>query len=100
MEKCIDWNWLTDLEIHLSQHPRLLKSKISMCKMARFVREYPKEKGGKAYSRPVTVHCVNAHGIFMKVTRQIFRKTTFIPGRREAKKGIEMRNGVGERSPR
>ncbi len=95
LENCIDWNWLTDLEMHLSQHPRLLVGEIGLCKMARFVREYPREKGGKAaalqlqrmvfakqlelaatYSRPTTVHCVNAHGIFMEVMWEIFRKAS------------------------
>ncbi len=34
LEKCIDWNWLNDLETHLSRHPRLLVSEIGLCKMA------------------------------------------------------------------
>ncbi|KAL3809128.1 hypothetical protein ACHAXA_005513 [Cyclostephanos tholiformis] len=73
LEKCIDWDWLTDLETLLSRHPRLLVGEIGLCKKARFVRYYPKEKGGQAaalrlqrlvftkqlelaakYSRPVT----------------------------------------------
>ncbi|KAL3774007.1 hypothetical protein ACHAW5_004857 [Stephanodiscus triporus] len=93
IEKYISWDWLTDLETHLSEHPRLLVGEIGLCKMARFVREFPKDKGGKAaalqlqklvfsrqmelaarYSRPVTVHCVNAHGIFMEVLWEILRK--------------------------
>lgn len=58
--------------------------------MAKFVREFPSEKGGKAtalqlqksvfrkqlelaakWSRPVSVHCVNMHGSFMEVLRDI-----------------------------
>jgi Tat protein secretion system quality control protein TatD with DNase activity len=112
LEKCIDWNWLTDLETHLSRHPRLLVGEIGLCKMARFVREYPKEKGGKAaalqlqrlvfkkqlelaatYSRPVTVHCVNAHGIFMEVMWDFFRKATIYSG---AEKGGK-RDGMAQR---
>jgi len=91
---CINWDWLTDLETHLSEHPRLLVGEIGLCRMARFVREFPKDRGGKAsalelqklvfsrqlelaarYSRPVTVHCVDAHGIFMEVLWEIFRNT-------------------------
>ena len=90
----INWDWLTDLETHLSEHPRLLVGEIGLCRMARFVREFPKDRGGKAaalelqklvfsrqlelaasYSRPVTVHCVDAHGIFMEVLWEIFRRT-------------------------
>jgi len=86
--KYIKWDWLSELEAHLSNHPHLLVGEIGMCKMARFVREFPKEKGGKAtasqlqkivfkkqldlaakWSRPVTVHCVNAHGLFIEVMR-------------------------------
>jgi len=88
IERYLKWEWLADLEAHLSEHPRALVGEIGMCKMARFVREFPKEKGGKAmalqlqklvfrkqlelaskWSRPVTVHCVNAHGLFMEVLR-------------------------------
>ncbi len=99
LEKCIDWDWLTDLETLLSRHPRLLVGEIGLCKKARFVRYYPKEKGGQAaalrlqrlvftkqlelaakYSRPVTVHCVDAHGILMEVMWEIFRRATNYSG--------------------
>jgi Tat protein secretion system quality control protein TatD with DNase activity len=78
MERCINWSWLIDLETHLSEHPRLIIGEIGLCKMAQFVREFTKDKGGKAaalqlqkpvfsrqlqlaarWSRPVTVHCVD-----------------------------------------
>lgn len=91
--KYLKWEWLTELETHVSKHPHLLVGEIGMCKMARFVREFPKEKGGKAtalqlqklvfrkqlelaakWSRPVTVHCVNAHGLFMEVMRTILEE--------------------------
>mmetsp|Transcript_14871 Transcript_14871/g.26261 ORF Transcript_14871/g.26261 Transcript_14871/m.26261 type:complete len:485 (+) Transcript_14871:141-1595(+) len=93
MDKYLQWEWLTDLETHLSEHPHMLVGEIGLCKMARFVREFPKERGGKAtalqlqklvfrkqlelaakWSRPVTVHCVNAHGIFMEVMRNILEE--------------------------
>ena len=103
----INWDWLTDLETYLSEHPRLLVGEIGLCRMARFVREFPKDRGGKAaalelqklvfsrqlelaarYSRPVTVHCVDAHGIFMEVLWEIFRKTKD-PGSAEGGGGEE-----------
>ena len=89
----IKWDWLTELEAQLSNHQHLLVGEIGMCKMARFVREFPKEKGGKTtalqlqnivfkkqfdlaakWSRPVTVHCVNAHGLFMEVMRDTLKE--------------------------
>jgi Tat protein secretion system quality control protein TatD with DNase activity len=48
IERYIDWHWLNDLETYLSEHPRLIIGEIGLCKMARFVRDYPKDKGGKA----------------------------------------------------
>ena len=91
--KYINWEWLSELETHLSNHQHLLVGEIGMCKMARFVREFPKEKGGKAtalqlqklvfkkqldlaakWSRPVTVHCVNAHGLFIEVMRDTLKE--------------------------
>ena len=91
--KYIKWEWLSELEKHLSNHPHLLVGEIGMCKMARFVREFSKEKGGKAtalqlqklvfkkqldlaakWSRPVTVHCVNAHGLFIEVMRDTLKE--------------------------
>ena len=95
IEKYIDWDWLTELETHLSKHPRLLVGEIGLCKMARFVREFPKDKGDKAtalqlqklvfskqldlaarWSRPVKVHCVDAHGIFMEMMWDKFKRLT------------------------
>ena len=88
----LEMDWLTRLETHLSQHPHIIVGEIGLCKMARFVREFPSEKGGKAaalqlqkyvfrkqlelaakWSRPVTVHCVNMHGIFMEVMKDVLR---------------------------
>ena len=92
-EEYLDWGWLEDLEVKLVEHPNLFVGEIGLCKMAKFVREFPKEKGGKAtamalqkmvfrrqfelaarYQRPVTVHCVNAHGIFMEIMKDIYGK--------------------------
>ena len=93
MERCINWSWLIDLETHLSEHPRLIIGEIGLCKMAQFVREFTKDKGGKAaalqlqkpvfsrqlqlaarWSRPVTVHCVDSHRIFMETLWDILRQ--------------------------
>lgn len=93
IEKYLRWDWLNELETHLSQHPHLIVGEIGLCKMARFVREFPKEFGGKAtalrlqklvfrkqmelaakFSRSVSVHCVNAHGLFMEVLRDILNE--------------------------
>ena len=101
----LKWDWLNDLENQLSIHPHLLVGEIGLCKMARFVREFPKEKGGRntalqlqklvfrkqfelaaKWSRPVTVHCVNAHGLFMDVMREVLN---------EAKDSCTEKNGLG-----
>ena len=93
VEKYLRWDWLTELEKHLSQHPNLIVGEIGLCKMAKFVREFPKEQGGKAtalqlqklafrkqmalaakWSRPVTVHCVNMHGAFLEVMNEILQQ--------------------------
>lgn len=92
IENYLQWNWLIELESHLSQHPNLIVGEIGLCKMAKFVRDFPKELGGKTtalqlqmlvfrkqmdlaakWSRPVTVHCVNMHGTFMDVLKEILQ---------------------------
>ncbi|KAL9190176.1 hypothetical protein ACHAXT_007387 [Thalassiosira profunda] len=45
IEQYLQWEWLAELETHLSEHPHLLVGEIGLCKMARFVREFPKDKG-------------------------------------------------------
>lgn len=93
IEKYLNWEWLSELEAKISQHPNLIIGEIGLCKMARFVREFPKTLGGKAtalqlqkivfkkqmelaaqWRRPVTVHCVNAHGIFMETLDEILKE--------------------------
>ncbi len=92
-EEYLNWEWLSELEAKLSQHPNLIVGEIGLCKMARFVREFPKSLGGKTtalrlqkivfkkqmelaaqWRRPVTVHCVNAHGIFMETLEEILKE--------------------------
>jgi len=93
IEQYLNWDWLNELEAKLSQHPNLIVGEIGLCKMARFVREFPKALGGKAtalqlqkivfkkqmelaaqWRRPVTVHCVNAHGLLMETLEEIFNE--------------------------
>uniref|UniRef100_A0A7S4N6C6 TatD related DNase n=1 Tax=Odontella aurita TaxID=265563 RepID=A0A7S4N6C6_9STRA len=83
-------DYLEELERLLILHPRALVGEIGLCKVARFVREYPEERGGKTAAmewqrrvfreqfqlaaklrRPCTVHCVRQHGVFMAVMKQI-----------------------------
>lgn len=93
VEKYARWDWLNELEHHLSIHPNLIVGEIGLCKMARFVREFPKGRGGKAtavqlqklvfrkqidlaakYQRPTTVHCVNMHGSLVEVLKEILNE--------------------------
>jgi TatD DNase family protein len=93
IESYLKWDWLSDLETRLTQHPNLIVGEIGLCKMARFVREFPKALGGKATAlqlqkivfkrqmelaaklrRPVTVHCVNAHGLLMETLTEILNE--------------------------
>ncbi len=95
IESYLKWDWLSDLETRLTQHPNLIVGEIGLCKMARFIREFPKALGGKAtalqlqkivfkrqlelaakFRRPVTVHCVNAHGLLMETLTEILNETT------------------------
>ena len=93
IEQYLKWDWLSELETKLSEHPNLIVGEIGLCKMARFVREFPKALGGKAtalqlqkivfkrqmklaakWRRPVTVHCVNAHGLLMETLEEILNE--------------------------
>ena len=93
IEHYLKWEWLSELETHLSNHPNLLVGEIGLCKMAKWSREFPKERGGKAtalqlqkavfrkqlelsakWARPVTIHCVNAHGLFLEVMKDILKE--------------------------
>jgi Tat protein secretion system quality control protein TatD with DNase activity len=93
IEQYLKWEWLSELETNLSQHPNLIVGEIGLCKMARFVREFPKELGGKAtalqlqkivfkkqmelaaqWRRPVTVHCVNAHGLLIETLTEMLNE--------------------------
>lgn len=79
--------WLCDLEALLLQHSSAIVGEIGLCKMARFVRTHPEGKqagllkqrqvfqdqmrlAGKL-QRPVSVHCVKQHGVFISVLKQL-----------------------------
>ena len=83
-------SYLSDLESLLVHHPRAIVGEIGLCKVAKFVRQYPAELGGKPAAlelqrrvfrdqfllaaklrRPCTVHCVQQHGVFMKLLREV-----------------------------
>ena len=79
-------SYLPDLERRLASHPRALVGEIGLCRVARYVRSFPAELGGRAAAleaqreafaaqlgiaarlrRPASVHCVQMHGPLMKV---------------------------------
>lgn len=83
-------SYLSDLESLLVQHPRAIVGEIGLCKVAKFVRQYPAELGGKSAAlelqrsvfrdqfllaaklrRPCTVHCVQQHGVLMRLLKEV-----------------------------
>lgn len=83
-------SWLSDLEKLLLKHPAAIVGEIGLCKMARFVRTHVDGKqaalllqrqvfkdqmclAGKL-QRPVSVHCVKQHGVFMKVLSELIEE--------------------------
>jgi TatD DNase family protein len=85
-------DWLKRLEDLLIEHPLALVGEIGLCKMAKWVRQHP---GGKSQAmelqrevfkrqmmlaaqlgRPVSVHVVNQHGVFVSIIRDILESST------------------------
>ena len=116
IEQYLNWKWLSELELKLSQHPNLIVGEIGLCKMARFVREFPKSLGGKAtalqlqktvfkkqmvlaakWRRPVSVHCVNAHGLFKEALEEILNEARESCSNEEKVEG--MRNTLRQAFP-
>jgi TatD DNase family protein len=83
-------NWLRSLESLLVQHPSAIVGEIGLCKVARFVRTHPEGKRAallqqrhvfseqmqlaSKLQRPVSVHCVKQHGVFMNVVKELVEK--------------------------
>mmetsp|Transcript_28091 Transcript_28091/g.56944 ORF Transcript_28091/g.56944 Transcript_28091/m.56944 type:complete len:430 (+) Transcript_28091:130-1419(+) len=86
-------SYLSDLEHLLKQHPQAIVGEIGLCKVAKFVRNYPAELGGKQGAlelqrtvfrdqfrlasrlrRPVSVHCVQRHGVLTKLFKEIMQE--------------------------
>lgn len=80
-------DWLQTLEALLRKHPSAIVGEIGLCKMAKFVRQHPEGKTvaleiqrsifkeqmilAAKLRRPVSVHCVNQHGTFVSVLKEI-----------------------------
>ena len=83
-------SYLSDLESLLLRHPRAVVGEIGLCKVAKFVRQYPADLGGKPaalelqrtvfrdqfllaakHRRPVSVHCVQQHGVLIKLLKEV-----------------------------
>jgi len=92
LEEGLPENWVSDLETLLVDHPSAIVGEIGLCKMARWTRQY---SGGKAAAmeiqrtvflqqmevatrlrRPVTVHCVDQHGIILSLLKDILQRYT------------------------
>lgn len=80
-------DWLIRLEDLLRRHPAALVGEIGLCKIARWVRSYPEGKAAAMQiqkqvlkqqlrlaaklQRPVSVHCVSAHGLFVTTIQEL-----------------------------
>jgi Tat protein secretion system quality control protein TatD with DNase activity len=87
--------WLENLEMLLIEHPACLVGEIGLCKMARWVRSHPDGKAAAMdiqkecfkkqmelaakLNRPVTVHSVNAHGIFLSIVKELAETSSLPP---------------------
>jgi TatD DNase family protein len=79
--------WLQELERLLVQHPRAIVGEIGLCKIAKWTRLFEQGKAAAMgiqtkvmqqqmrlaakLKRPVTVHCVSAHGVFVKALKEL-----------------------------
>ncbi|KAG7370219.1 TatD-related deoxyribonuclease [Nitzschia inconspicua] len=80
-------NWIDQLHERLINHPAALVGEIGLCKIARWVRSYPDGKAAAMQKqkhvlkqqmklaaqlqRPVSVHCVDAHGLFVSTIQEL-----------------------------
>ncbi|KAL3920721.1 MAG: hypothetical protein SGILL_003115 [Bacillariaceae sp.] len=82
-----DSKWLQRLEELLIQHPTAIVGEIGLCKIAKWTRHFEQGKAAAMQiqlkvmkqqlklaaklHRPVSVHCVNAHGLFVKALKEL-----------------------------
>ncbi|KAG7344932.1 TatD-related deoxyribonuclease [Nitzschia inconspicua] len=80
-------SWIDQLHERLINHPAALVGEIGLCKIARWVRSYPEGKAAAMQKqkhvlkqqmklaaqlqRPVSVHCVDAHGLFVSTIQEL-----------------------------
>ena len=85
-------NWFQLLEDLLVLHPSSFVGEIGLCKMAKFVRQHPEGKTkaldiqrtvfkqqmmlAAKLRRPVSVHCVNQHGVFISVLEELLESSS------------------------
>jgi Tat protein secretion system quality control protein TatD with DNase activity len=88
-------NFLSKLEDLLVQHPKAIVGEIGLCKMARFLRTFEHGKTAALelqrrvfmdqmrlaarLIRPVSVHCVNQHGVFTKAIKELAEDDCCLP---------------------
>eukprot|EP00532_Pseudo-nitzschia_australis_P018051 CAMPEP_0168312450 /NCGR_PEP_ID=MMETSP0142_2-20121227/67906_1 /TAXON_ID=44445 /ORGANISM="Pseudo-nitzschia australis, Strain 10249 10 AB" /LENGTH=446 /DNA_ID=CAMNT_0008265421 /DNA_START=339 /DNA_END=1680 /DNA_ORIENTATION=+ len=88
--EAVDSEWLLPMEKLLLEHPKCLVGEIGLCKIAKWVRTYPDGKTramdiqkrifkkqmilAAKLRRPVSVHCVNSHGIFVAAIKELVEK--------------------------
>jgi Tat protein secretion system quality control protein TatD with DNase activity len=87
---CVDSEWLVPMEELLLEHPNCLVGEIGLCKIAKWVRTHPDGKAAAMeiqkrifkkqmmltarLGRPVSVHCVNSHGIFIASINELLER--------------------------
>jgi Tat protein secretion system quality control protein TatD with DNase activity len=80
-------DWKHRLERLLQQHPSAIVGEIGLCKMAKCARNHPEGKArgmeiqrevmveqmelATRYRRPVSIHCVQQHGTFLELLKDI-----------------------------
>jgi len=86
----LDSEWLVRMEELLLEHPNCLVGEIGLCKIAKWVRNFAAGKSAAMeiqkqifmkqmeiaakLRRPVSVHCVNSHGIFVAAINELLER--------------------------
>lgn len=100
LEDRLPIGWLETMEQLLLEHPGAIVGEIGLCKMARWTRHYADGKAAALeiqrevfrqqlqlaakLRRPVSVHCVNQHGVFKSVLEEVIQQA-----RSEGKRAID-----------